>query len=109
MSKHLKYNNYCGSVEFNSEDRCLFGKILFINDLVTYEAESLPDLEKEFKIAVDEYLETCKALGLPPEKSYSGSFNVRVGEDLHKSLAKQATLQGKTINEFVKKVLEEKI
>ena len=33
------------------------GKILFIDDLVTYEAASPAKLQKEFEAAVDDYLE----------------------------------------------------
>ena len=36
------------------------GKILFISDLVTYEAQSPVELQKEFELAVDDYIETSK-------------------------------------------------
>lgn len=105
MSQHLKYKGYCGSVEFSAEDRCLHGKILFINDLVTYEAQDVNQLEQEFKSSVDDYLETCEALGIKPDKTYSGSFNVRIGESLHKEVAQRAILTNKTINAIVKEAL----
>ncbi|MCC5845364.1 MAG: toxin-antitoxin system HicB family antitoxin [Verrucomicrobia bacterium] len=44
--------------EFSQKDGCLHGKIQFIQDLVTYEAETVPELEKAFHAAVDDYLET---------------------------------------------------
>ena len=37
----------------------LFGKLAYIRDLVTYEAESLSELEKEFRQSVDLYLQDC--------------------------------------------------
>ncbi len=82
--KLLQYKNYYGSLEASIEDSCLYGKIEFIEPLVTYEAENIKDAEKEFMNAVDDYLETCKQLGHKPEQTCKGSFNVRIGSDLHR-------------------------
>jgi predicted HicB family RNase H-like nuclease len=54
----LTHHPYQGSCEFSQKDGCLHGKILLIQDLVTYEAETVPELEKAFHAAVDDYLET---------------------------------------------------
>ena len=54
--KVLKYKNYIGSVEYDLTDKFLFGKILFIDDLVTYEGNTIEDLEKAFHDMVDDYL-----------------------------------------------------
>lgn len=55
----LEYKNYIGSVEFSSEDNCYYGKLLGIKDLVTYEAPTKIELQKEFQDAVDDYLDFC--------------------------------------------------
>ncbi|XTD39774.1 type II toxin-antitoxin system HicB family antitoxin [Citrobacter murliniae] len=81
MSNMLKYKGYFGSVEFSLEDRVLHGKIQCVNDLVTYEAENLDGLQLAFEEAVDDYLDTCKALNKEPEKPMSGTFNVRIGSE----------------------------
>ena len=57
--ENLRYKDYKGSIEFSASDNILFGKIINTNDLVTYEANSIEKLEKEFRLAVDDYLETC--------------------------------------------------
>ena len=41
MENYLKHKNYYRSVEFSSVDNTLYGKIIGIDDLVTYEAESV--------------------------------------------------------------------
>ncbi len=46
MSQTFEYKDFIGSVEASIEDGVLFGKILFINALITYEAETLRDLKK---------------------------------------------------------------
>ena len=81
--KTMNYKGYLGSVEFSLEDNCLFGRLLHVNDLVNYEADSPVLLKKAFKEAVDDYLATCKQLGKEPDKFFKGSFNVRVTPGLH--------------------------
>lgn len=94
----LKYKDYQGSVEFDADRMVLRGKILFVADLVTYEAPSAQGLQDEFEAAVDDYLETCKALGRAPQKPFSGVFNVRIEPDCHKALAQIAADDGRTLN-----------
>lgn len=56
MSNTLNYKGYDGSVEFSAEDGVLFGRILGIRALVSYEAEDLKRLRQAFAAAVDDYL-----------------------------------------------------
>ncbi len=98
----IKYKSFIGSVEVSISDKCLYGKILFINDLVTYEANSPVEIEKEFKDAVDDYIETCKELGIEPHKFFSGSFNIRIGPEMHEALAMLSIKNDKPINVLMK-------
>ena len=98
MDKLLNYKGYHGSVEFDLNEKILYGKILHINDLVTYEAETVIELNNEFKAAVDDYLETCKSLSKSPDKACSGSFNIRTTPDVHKRLSIIASAKGENLN-----------
>lgn len=102
MKDYLSYKQYLGSVHFSNSDKVFYGKIEGINDLVTFEADNVKDLEQNFKMAVLDYLETCKSLNKTPEKSYKGSFNVRVSSDTHKSISRLAIRYGLNLNELVK-------
>lgn len=109
MSKMLRYKNYYGSVEFSLDDMVLHGKVECIADVVTYEGETLPQLQKAFEEAVEDYLETCREIGKSPDKPMSGTFNVRIGSDLHKKAYVSARNQGVNLNEYIKKAVEEKV
>lgn len=109
MINVFKYKGYIGSIETSVADLCLYGKILFINDLVTYEAETPTELKRAFQEAVNDYIDTCKKVGKKPEQSYKGSFNVRIGPDLHKEIAIHAEMEGISINEYVKKAISNQI
>ena len=99
--KVLKYKNYIGSVEYDLTDKCLFGKILFIDDLVTYEGNTIEELETAFHNMVDDYLETCKEIGKEPQKAYSGNFNIRTTPEIHQSLAEIAKMENVSLNKLI--------
>jgi len=103
----LQYKGYYGTTEVDQEDGCLMGKILHINDLVTYEAETVPELINEFEKSVDDYLALCKELGREPQKPFNGSFNIRISSKSHKQLSLKAIREDCSINEIVKKAVDQ--
>ena len=105
MNDIIKYNEYYAVVHFSAEDEVFYGKILGINDLITFEGQSVKELKKSFKEAIDDYLETCKELDKVPEKTYKGSFNVRVSPGLHREVALAALQKNVTLNDFVKNAI----
>lgn len=104
-NRTFTHKGYCGNIDFNIEDGVLHGKIQCITDLVTYEAETLQQLEAEFIDAVDDYLETCEEIGKNPDKPMTGSFNVRIGSELHKKLHLRSVQNETSINDEVKKAV----
>jgi len=105
MKNHLEYKGYLGSVEFNAEDNCLFGKIIGINDLVNYEAASVEELNNVFEESVEDYLLTCKEIKKEPNKHYKGVFNVRTDENIHRDLAIIAEKKKIKLNQLVNTAL----
>jgi predicted HicB family RNase H-like nuclease len=102
MSEILEYKTYYATVQFNAEDKVFHGKIIGINDLISFEGESVPELINAFHEAVDDYLVSCKELGKEPEKTYKGSFNVRIPAEMHKEAARYATAKNMSLNDFVR-------
>lgn len=105
MANTIEHKGYIGSIEYSSEDKCFFGKLEMIDDLVTFEADNAKELEANFKNAVDEYIQTCKALQREPQKALRGVFNVRVGNKLHKIAVKNATKLGISLNAYIKNLI----
>lgn len=100
--KPMSYKGYLGSIEASVEDACLHGKLLFIDDLITYEGDTVPALVDAFRAAVDDYLAYCEETGKPANKTFSGSFNVRIGQARHKDIAEKAARLGLAgVNEAV--------
>ena len=101
MNNILEYKGYYTKIEYSAEDHVLYGKIEGIRDLVNFESESPEDIEKEFQIAVDDYLALCKDLDQQPDKPYKGLFNVRISPELHRRAAIAADKKGESLNAFV--------
>lgn len=106
MSDKLTYKAYSGSMEFSLEDDCLFGRIQDINDIITYEGNTVSELKAAFEVAVDEYLQFCLENNKEADKPYSGSFNVRVEKALHKQASIVARDRGISLNSLVGEALE---
>ncbi|HCF64526.1 MAG TPA: type II toxin-antitoxin system HicB family antitoxin [Ferruginibacter sp.] len=106
MNDILQYKGYYADIHFSADDEIFFGKLIGINDLVNFEADSVKGLKKAFKEAVDDYLETCKELKKEPNKTYKGSFNVRIPSELHKQAAIFAALKKITLNDFVRYAID---
>ena len=105
MKNILNYKGYVTKIEYSMEDKVLYGKIEGIKDLVVFESESATEIENEFHLAVDDYLEMCAELGKEPNKTYSGTFNVRISSELHKALAYYAFSHNKTLNNTVEEAI----
>jgi len=101
----LKYNDYEGTAELDMSRNVCRGKILFIDDLVTYEASTPADLQSAFEAAVDDYRETCAALNKMPCRPFRGMFNVRVPAELHRAASLRAVADGVSLNDLVVRAL----
>ena len=101
MIKVLEHNGFIGSIEFSLEESILFGSLLYINDLVTYEGQTIEELREAFEEAVEEYIELCKECEKEPEKPFKGVFNVRVSPEIHKKAVYEAERRGVTLNQFI--------
>ena len=109
MSNTIEYKDYIGSVEYSSEDKCFFGKIEMIDDLVTFEAVTVDELEKNFQNCVNDYIETCQQLNREPQKAYKGVFNIRIDPSLHKKIYKEALKAGVSLNAYINKTLDSSV
>ena len=109
MKNTMEYRGYVGSVEFSEEDEIFYGNVLGIKALISYEGTDAKGLLADFHSSVDDYLELCCAEGIKPEVAYKGSFNVRVGSELHKKAVMMARISNMSLNQFVENAIKEKV
>lgn len=66
----MTYKGYTACVEVDLEAEILFGRVLNINDVVTFKAQTIEEARQEFQKSIDDYLEFCQELGQEPDKPY---------------------------------------
>ena len=106
MNDILQYKGYYANVQYSAEDDVFFGSVIGINDLVSFEGTSVKGLKQSFYEAVDDYLDTCQAQGKEPEKTYKGSFNIRISSELHRQAAIVSAGKNMTLNDFVRYAID---
>jgi hypothetical protein len=58
----LEYKGYCGVIEVDVEENMLCGRVIDIEDVVTFKAETVEQVKIEFAKSVDNYLKFCQEL-----------------------------------------------
>jgi predicted HicB family RNase H-like nuclease len=104
--KTMTHRGYAARIEYSEDDGCFVGHIAGIRDRVGFHGESVAALRAAFAEAVDDYLETCAAVGRAPQKPYSGNLMLRIPPETHAALATAAEISGKSINQWAAEVLE---
>jgi predicted HicB family RNase H-like nuclease len=109
MKDSVMYKDFIGSVHYSTDDELFFGRIEGIDDSISFEGSSVEELKCSFHEAVEDYIELCAINGKEPQKAYKGSFNVRISPQLHKKAVQEARIRGISLNQFIEKVIEEKV
>ncbi len=99
------YKGYAGAVEIDAKAGILFGRVLDLDAVLTFEAETVPEAEQAFRDTVDDYLDWCIERGKKPEKPYSGTLYIRTSPDVHREAAIAAAQEGKSLNAWLAEVV----
>ena len=60
----LKYKGYNGKVEFDEEARIFHGEVIDTQDVITFQGNSVDEIEQSFKDSIDDYLDFCAERGM---------------------------------------------
>jgi predicted HicB family RNase H-like nuclease len=101
----IDYKGYTGIFEFDSDLRLFAGHVIDLRDEIYFEGESVEELEKSMKRAVDHYLDVCEKRGEAPERPFSGKLNMRLGPQLHRAAVAAAAAEGQSLNDWLKRVV----
>lgn len=105
----ISYKGFIGDVNFDSDARIFCGEVINTRTVITFQGQSVDEIEKEFRASIDDYLEWCKEDGVEPEKPYSGRFNIRITPELHKQAVINAKKRGLSLNKFIEKAVKDEL
>ena len=103
----MEYKGYLAAVEFDDSADILHGRVVNSGPypIATFEATDARDLRREFERSIDEYLSWCEDDGVEPRRPFSGRLNLRLGSELHATVAAAATASGMSINSWIVQTL----
>ena len=104
--KPMTYKGYAARIGYSDEDELFIGRVVGVQDIITFHGESVNEIRQAFQEAVDFYLETCAERGEQPNKPYSGKLLVRMPVETHEAVATMAEVHGKSINQWIVDILE---
>lgn len=101
----LKYKGYAATIGVDVEAGILCGKVLDINDEITFQGKTVEEAAQAFHHSVDQYLKFCREQGLEPDKPFSGKLPFRTTPEIHRSIYLAAAQVGKSINAWMEEML----
>lgn len=102
----MTYRGYAARVEFDERDDIFIGRVLGARDRISFHADSVADLKREFRRSVDDYLAVCEKRGMEPDKSASGKIMLRVPPEIHAASLIAAKAEGLSLNQWAARVLK---
>jgi predicted HicB family RNase H-like nuclease len=105
MTNTMSYRGYVASMAFDAEDKIIVGRVLDIDDIISFHGESIGEFEANFHTVVDDYVAACESLGGAPEKPASGKLMLRVAPTVHAAALKAAARNGISLNKWAEQAL----
>lgn len=65
----MNYKGHEAVIEYDDAAHIFHGEVLHLRDVITFEGESIAELEQAFRDSVEDYLEFCAERGEEPEKA----------------------------------------
>ena len=105
MINSMSYKGYNASMIFDAEDKVIVGRVLDVDDIISFHGVSVAEFEANFHVAIEDYLAASKELGSPPEKPASGKVMLRIAPEVHAAALKAAARSGTSLNKWAEGAL----
>ena len=105
MKNVMTYKGYIARIEFDSRDNIFVGRVLGVEDNITFHGTTVKELRADFEAAINHYIADCKATGRKPFKPASGKLMLRVSPEIHAKALTMAKASGKSLNQWAAEVL----
>lgn len=97
----INYKGYYGHVVYDDEAKIFHGEIINARTVITFQGNTVNEIEKAFKDSVEDYLDWCNQRRKEPEKPFSGKFVLRIPSELHRKLSLKAKENQSSINSYI--------
>ena len=94
-------------MDFDTEDKIIVGRLIDIDDIITFHGSSVAEFEVAFNAAVDSYILACEQFGQAADKPASGRMMLHVNPAVHAAAVKASARSGESLNKWAEKVLDQ--
>ena len=105
----FNYKGYIGKADYDNEVGIFHGEVINTRDVITFQGESVKELKRSLKNSVEDYLQFCLERDEEPDRPFSGKFVVRIPENVHREAFFRAKSAGKSLNAWIREVIERKL
>jgi len=105
MSNLMTYKGYTANMVFDAADKIIVGRVLDIDDIISFHGASIMEFEVHFHSVIDDYLAASKELDSAPERPASGKMMLRIAPQVHAAALKAASRSGTSLNKWAEAAL----
>ena len=105
----ILYKKFMTIEQYNFEDQCYYGTLAGIDDSVLIKGKNMEEFQKDFRKAVDNYIEKNNSKESLPPKANTKFCYARIPAELHAKIVEKAKRSGKKINQFIIDALEKSL
>lgn len=109
MNNTMLIDGYRAVIQYDPEIDMFRGEFTGLNGGADFYANTVESLRQEGRLSLQAFLDTCREAGIPPNRSYSGKFQVRIPEKLHHDAVEAAKARGESLNQFVAEAIEHEL
>ena len=102
----MKYKGYTGIIEYDDNAKIFHGEVVGLKDVITFQGNSVEELEKAMQESVDFYLDWCAERNKKPEKPFSGKLILRTSPEIHGKASLAASKMGISLNKYIEQAVE---
>lgn len=106
MRNTMDIEGHRAVVSYDPDIGMLRGEFVGLSGGADFYAENVKDLEREGRLSLQVYLDTCREKGAEPYRKFSGRFNVRLDPRTHEAAVAAAAAEGRSLNEWVAETIE---
>ena len=74
----MEYKGYQAKYEYDDEEGGFHGRVVNIDDMICFDADTLEQLDKEFRFSIEDYLASCRERGKMPDKPFTKGIRVKM-------------------------------
>lgn len=109
MNNVMLIDGYRAVIQYDPEINMFRGEFTGLNGSADFYAATVDSLQREGRTSLQVFFDVCREKGIEPVRAYSGKFQIRLPEDLHRDAVEAAKARGESLNQFVAQAIEHEL